>query len=260
MIRVIINADDLGKDAVVNAAIADALQKKRITSSTIMANSSTWEQVHKIVDANPQASFGVHLNLTEGRAMTDSPVLRKYGIVDNENCFTKRIQKLNSFPEELKNAVLQEWSAQVEKVKIIEGIPVSHVDGHHHVHTLPELVECLRSLLLIYGIQRVRRNYKLPEPLYSRINEAFSLVLHCKLNKLLWCAKLRRVVNTTDYFTSYELACYTIEKGVVIPNNCTIELMCHPGHKKYQKEIDLILSSFFQEKVGGVALVSYKEI
>ena len=63
MIRIIINADDLGKDSQVNDKISEALQNGFITSSTIMANIELWDEVHKIVDANPKASFGVHLNL-----------------------------------------------------------------------------------------------------------------------------------------------------------------------------------------------------
>lgn len=90
-VSIIINADDLGKNHIVNEAIREALSLGVITSSTIMANSSSWEEVHAIVDENPQASFGVHLNLTEGKALTASSVFHKMNIVDNDNCFTKRI-------------------------------------------------------------------------------------------------------------------------------------------------------------------------
>ena len=83
-VSIIINADDLGKSHIVNKAISEALSLRVITSSTIMANSSTWEEVHAIVKENTQASFGVHLNLTEGKALTDSMVFRQMNIVDNE--------------------------------------------------------------------------------------------------------------------------------------------------------------------------------
>ena len=92
MIRIIINADDLGKDSQVNDKISEALQNGYITSSTIMANTELWDEVHKIVDANPKASFGVHLNLTEGKALTKQPVFVERGVVDDNNCFTKKIR------------------------------------------------------------------------------------------------------------------------------------------------------------------------
>lgn len=91
-VSIIINADDLGKNHIVNEAIREALSLGVISSSTIMANSSSWEEVHAIVDENPQASFGVHLNLTEGKALTASSVFHQMNIVDNDNCFTKRIR------------------------------------------------------------------------------------------------------------------------------------------------------------------------
>ncbi|MBO7301461.1 MAG: ChbG/HpnK family deacetylase, partial [Bacteroidaceae bacterium] len=49
MIKIIINADDLGLSSKVNKAIGDALRKEVITSSTILANSNTWEEIHDIV-------------------------------------------------------------------------------------------------------------------------------------------------------------------------------------------------------------------
>ena len=131
-VSIIINADDLGKNHIVNEAIREALSLGVITSSTIMANSSSWEEVHAIVDENPQASFGVHLNLTEGKALTASSVFHQMNIVDNDNCFTKRIRNLKSFSPELLKAVYDEWDAQINKVNIVEEIAVTHFDGHHH--------------------------------------------------------------------------------------------------------------------------------
>ena len=137
-IKVIINADDLGYTKIVNENIAKAFENNLITSATIMANTEFWNEVEYIVAQNPNASFGVHLNLTKGPALTNSPILHKYGIVDDENCFTKKIQSIKFIPKELHKAIQQELEAQIELVKI-HNIPISHIDGHHHVHTINTL-------------------------------------------------------------------------------------------------------------------------
>lgn len=259
MIRVIINADDLGKDEITNNAISDALEKKLITSSTILANTNTWPQVHEIVKTNPQASFGVHLNLTEGKAMTENLIFHKYKIVDKDNCFTKQIQNQKYYPEELINAIFLEWNAQIEKIKTIEKVSVSHFDGHHHVHTIPELETVLIALLKKHNIKAVRRNYRLPQSFINCFNEAVSFILHKKAYRLLWRKKLKNI-KTTDYFDSYKDFVTKINKEFVLPKECTIELMCHPGHEKYVEEDELMNEGCLGQRLPSILLISYKEL
>ena len=152
MLRFIINADDLGKDHSVNNAIGQALAAGVISSSSIMANSDSWDEVHKIVEQNPHASFGVHLNLTEGKALTENPVLFQNGIVDENNCFTKKVRSLSNYTNDILLAIKNEWLAQISKVIEIEGIKVSHVDGHHHIHTFYPFYDILIDCLNHYGI------------------------------------------------------------------------------------------------------------
>ncbi|MGM9859816.1 MAG: ChbG/HpnK family deacetylase, partial [Muribaculaceae bacterium] len=162
MIKVIINADDLGKSSEVNKAIGNALDHRLITSSTILANSITWEEVHAIVDRNPQASFGVHLNLTEGRALTSNPTLKVAGIVDENNVFTKNVRNLPFYSNDLLEAIKNEWDAQLDKVINIERIHATHIDGHHHIHTFFPFRFILIELLRKYELTKVRNRYNFP--------------------------------------------------------------------------------------------------
>lgn len=109
--KCIINADDLGLSQGVNDAILDALSRGIITSSTILANTTLWDDVCEIARSFPSASFGVYLNLTQGLAITDSDVLRKYGIVDGNNCFTCEIKKVRSLQNDLFTALVNELDA-----------------------------------------------------------------------------------------------------------------------------------------------------
>lgn len=82
----------------------------------------------------------------------NKPILEDVGSLTDENgFFFKRITK-----EVLDNInldeVYREFCAQIEKVKN-SGIEITHLDSHHHVHTIP----CLEGV-----IKKIVEKYKLP--------------------------------------------------------------------------------------------------
>lgn len=283
MIQIIINADDLGKSHEVNVAIAEAFDKKHISSSTILANSQTWDEIHQIVTCNPQASFGIHLNLTEGRAMTNSAILKKYEIVDENNCFTKKSKTIEIVPEELKNAIFNEWDAQLRKVIIEEKIRISHIDGHHHIHARSQYLEILLEILKKYDITKVRNRY---ETTYStprtilnqlitflavipgiygyiaraRTNNSIIQYIQTLLENNKWRSRVSKVASITDYFNSYESQIILCKSGKIIPQGKTIELMCHPGHLDYSHEYKLIEQNTISKYVDNLNFINYTDI
>lgn len=282
-IKIIINADDLGKDHTVNEAISEAFALHAISSSTIMANSTTWDDVHRIVDENWQASFGVHLNLTEGDAMTDNEVFHRLNVVDANNTFNKNIRKIKYPSEELLNAVYNEWDAQIDKVLNVEKINVSHFDGHHHIHSDFAFRKILISLCKKYGIHSVRNRYT--SPIYgmryaiNKMMDALAVVpyvpdlvncmkplgkpfayMHSVMDSECWRREVNKVVLTTDYFDAYETVCGNLEKGVLYPAECTIELMCHPGHPGYAKEYEMIKAYAINKYLSNYKLIGYNSL
>lgn len=280
MAKVIINADDLGKNSNVNKAIAKAFSDGVISSATIMANSDTWDEVHQIINQNPHASFGVHLNLTEGKALTESHVLVQSGIVDENNCFTKKVRNLSVYTPEILQAVKDEWLSQLRKVIGIEGIKVSHVDGHHHIHTFYPFYEIFIDCLKYYGISKNRNRYNFPLNYLSTIeygiigsmhnsdtlfdilkrlkskNSRFNAIYNIIENER-WRKQIAPNRITTTYFDSYEHFCRQVkfmsEKEVVV------ELMCHPGHPAFEAEYSAITNHQL-EKLIAFKLISYKEL
>lgn len=280
--RVIINADDLGKSSEVNEAIGSALDAGLITSSTVLANSTTWDDIHMIVTENPQASFGIHLNLTEGCALTNNPIFSQFGIVDENNVFTGKARNLPSYPIELLDAIKNEWDAQLTKVIIEEGISVSHIDGHHHIHTFYPFRYVLVDLLKKYGITKIRNRYKYPNTVIKNIANAvcqamsisdmvFSTFERKKNNKGLfsmvcssmenarWRKFLSQYVLMPEYFDSYE---HFIDRVKLLNSNksATIELMCHPGHSLYEKEMTMIRDFAISCLRQEIKYINYNEI
>lgn len=292
MVKVIINADDLGLSSKVNKAIGDALKNGFITSSTILANSNTWEEIHEIVKNNKNASFGIHLNLTQGDAITQNCILQKYGITDKDNRFTNWRNNTICFTEELLQAIFEEWDAQVNRVINEQNIPISHIDGHHHIHTLDVLQPCLMRLTKKYGIKAVRNKYVKPlsfifkkknKPLpnssfkvkpttenkevkqnrqhtQKNIVQKVINIFKTKLQQIKWTREVKKNLVTTDYFDSYENIYKDICNGCTLPKNCTIELMCHPGHEKYESEYSLIETKALQKGTANIELINYKDL
>ena len=261
MIKVIINADDLGLNPVVNKAIDDAMTNHQISSSTILANSDYWSEIHQIVEKHPDCSFGVHLNLTEGKALTNSAVLRKYGIVDEDNCFTKKIKGCKSFPSELKEAVYSEWDAQIKKVAVTENIKFSHIDGHHHVHAIRDLSDILIKVIQKYKVPAVRCAYRKPAIFFYSQHYRFAnpIVWVNYIRMLNWCGGIKNYTRMVSFFDSYETVCQDVRNGMSYPDGCIVELMCHPGHTSYKKEFDMIINKELDGLVD-MNLISYKDI
>src|ERR1700760_2157932 len=64
--RLIINADDFGLTPGVNRAIAELHQARALTSATLMATGSAFDDAVAIAHANPALGVGCHIVLTDG--------------------------------------------------------------------------------------------------------------------------------------------------------------------------------------------------
>ena len=248
MIRLIVNADDLGMNHRVNIAIEKEIREGNISSSTIMANADGFDEAVRLSQNYPQISFGVHLTLDEFRPVTNNRLFYDCGIVDSETgCFVKgKIWQIN-IDDDLKKAIRQEWSAQIKKVKEA-GIPVSHVDSHHHVHTIPALKDILLEVLAENGITKARScNCGSWKELFhgwrhfnggSLIKESIYLLLrHQRLNdRRDWICYVGKVIRLTDDFCSVTSFLFNENYYKKYCDNDCIELECHPGHVNYQNE------------------------
>jgi hopanoid biosynthesis associated protein HpnK len=165
----IVTADDLGLTRRVNEAIAKAYRDGIVTTASLMANGGAFESAASIVNDNRDLDVGLHLNLTEG-----SPAVahRKIPSLADDGGF------LYHHPFELMTAIFRrrvlisdlesEIRGQIEKV-LAAGIRISHVDGHKHVHVLPQVLQLVCRIAPDYGINAVRSTRERTPKLYSLI-------------------------------------------------------------------------------------------
>jgi predicted glycoside hydrolase/deacetylase ChbG (UPF0249 family) len=159
MTHVVVNADDLGIAHGVNAAIARAFRTGILTSASVMANMPAFrDAVETVITPNPRLGIGIHLILTSGPCVAeprDVPLL-----VDSQGTFRHGFFEIRRLVRGAARAVAlaqieRELRAQCEKV-LAAGISVDHVDGHRHVHMIPEIWRIVVRLSAEYGWPYVR--------------------------------------------------------------------------------------------------------
>jgi chitin disaccharide deacetylase len=147
--RFILNADDMGHRAEVDAAIRVGLQQGWLTSVSVMATGPTFRDAVSLLAEHPGVSVGVHLDLSEHRPLTPVPSLRAW-LTDGRFGPACRGATAAELPD-----VRDEWSAQVQAV-VDTGLQPDHLDSHQHLHYQPVLLRALQSVRRRFGIVGVR--------------------------------------------------------------------------------------------------------
>lgn len=249
-VRIIINADDFGASREVNNAISELMSQGKITSASILANSPEYKRAVEITKLYPECSFGVHLNLTEHRPLTKDNAFRP--ILNQEGNFNGNIRNVK-ISSALRKAIFREWCAQIETVSL-DGIEISHVDSHHHIHTIPKLFLILKRIQKKYKIFKVRNTMNI----YSNNTRPASYKLICL--KKIWIIALKYYYPTkiTSGFTSLQVFLESLKYSSQSHRN--VELMVHPGHPGYAEETALLHGSWMKQLPFDVELINYKSL
>ena len=267
--QVIVHADDFGETVEITRGICVAIEAGAVTSTTILANMpGTEDALHRAPALAASASFGVHLNLCEGRPLTQC-----HSLLDANGCFLSK-RKLfqqsvigNLVPAELE----AEISAQIACVRDAR-IRISHVDGHKHLHQLPMVAAAVAKVVPRFGIERVRVTR------LARVQAVFQPATLVR-ELLAWKAagtfrrarlrSPRRVVDLQRLMRQGDRP----EAGALLRDaKGVVELFCHPGTAladiekpgscQRHAELEYLLSEGFRQvlDLGDVQLVSYWEI
>lgn len=151
--KVINNADDYGYSNAINYGIIDSYKEGALTSTTIMAGMPGFDHAVMLAKQNPGLGIGVHLTLTCGK-----PLLNSHKTLVDE---TGNFKKLSFYKDETtvidQQEVYDEWKSQIEKV-LAAGIKPTHLDSHHHSHTLKNNTQTIIQLAKEYNLP-VRKSF-----------------------------------------------------------------------------------------------------
>lgn len=146
MTKIIINADDFGYCEAVNYGIISAHNNGIVRSTSMMANMPGVEHGVGLLKENKTLNCGVHMTLSCGRPLLSN--LKT--IVDKDGFFIRRIT--DEIIEKIDyDEIYRELCAQIDRVKGL-GIDISHLDSHHHIHTLVSLKPVIEKIVTKYNL------------------------------------------------------------------------------------------------------------
>lgn len=180
---VIVNADDFGYDDAANRGVVEAFERGLASSTTLMANQPGFDEAVELAHERGLGShLGVHLVLTKGVPLTD-PIRRVARFCDADGSFRSWRADTHFWhvtrPE--RDALLRELTAQVERVRSA-GLPVTHLDSHHHAHNEWAIAGCTVAVARALGVPRVRvaRNCG---PAIGRASSLYKATLNRRLRR-----------------------------------------------------------------------------
>jgi chitin disaccharide deacetylase len=245
MKQLIVNSDDFGMTHGVNRAIAECHRNGIVTSATIMANCSFFDDAVALAKQIPSLAIGVHLNLSQETPVS-SPAEIPTLVNSRRELFLKPhrlLHRIASKKVRLREVEF-EMRAQIRRV-FDAGISPDHLDGHMHVHVVPGVREIVIKLAREFGVTAVRcpiefsaQGSRRPrESIRARGGRAARRVVAGgisyfarRFKPLLDKAALRYPAHFigNNYVGAFDLAAIR-EILESLPEGLT-ELMCHPGY------------------------------
>ncbi|NXY14510.1 YDJC deacetylase, partial [Atrichornis clamosus] len=155
-VKLIVTGDDFGYCPRRNQGIVDCFLAGAISNVSLLVNGSAAADAVKLA-RRYNIPIGLHANLSEGSPVcevlkTNSSLLNQDGFFHGKMGFRTALSKglLNM------SEVKQELKAQVERFRELTGHLPPHMDGHQHVHVLPEVRHVFAEVLEEYGIKYTR--------------------------------------------------------------------------------------------------------
>lgn len=265
----IVHADDFGETAEITAGICRSIEAGVVTSTSIMANMPMTQcALQRVRSLAERASFGVHLNLCEGRPLTPGLTLvGADGEFHGKRTLIERAMLGKLSMRELETEIV----AQIALVRDA-GVSISHVDGHKHLHQLPLVSAVVAKVLPRFDISRVRlmrTGSLLPSHKFAA---ALRELAAWRAARVFGRAGLRSPVRAVDLVQILPGGRPSRSSVALADPHGPVELCCHPalagdaGGKSSShlrpEELEYLLSDRFRQllRSSRIRLVSYWQV
>ncbi|AYE35129.1 chitin disaccharide deacetylase [Clostridium septicum] len=244
--KLIVNSDDFGISKSVTLGIIEAHKNGVVTSTTLMCNMENAKEAVELSREFKDLGVGIHLVLTAGYPLAKGVS----SLIDESGKFLKidKIREVAKIED-----IRKEFKCQMEKF-LSFGIKPTHIDTHHHVHSIPKVLEVVKELAL---------EYNLPIRILENERESIS-----------------REIKGVDKFVGsfYDNENITVENFIdILEKNKDVkvlEIMCHPGYlddyilnnSSYSiqrtKELKTLTNNKIKEYINKnkIDLINYKNI
>ncbi|NXC97874.1 YDJC deacetylase, partial [Certhia familiaris] len=247
-VKLIVTGDDFGYCPRRNQGIVDCFLAGAISNVSLLVNGSAAADAAKLA-RRYNIPIGLHANLSEGSPVcevlkTNSSLLNQDGFFHGKMGFRTALSKglLNM------SEVKQELKAQVELFHELTGHLPPHMDGHQHVHVLPEVRHVFAEVLEEYGIKYTRVPIEpglhncdwIPPSLmdfYLGVEEdSFNTVDVFTKHGIRWpdiyigLSTMGRNMSVSSIRSALDSAVLQLTAKAPQSSTVTIELMVHPGY------------------------------
>ena len=152
----IINGDDFGLSQSVNQAIIESHEQGILTSTSLMVSAPAWAEAVNLAQNYPDLGVGLHLVLVCGQSVLSYEQIPH--LVDRRGNFLNDPVKAGltyQFNKAARQELALEIRAQLEKFQAT-GLPMSHLDGHLHLHAHPVVLGIIKDLATEFSIKVIR--------------------------------------------------------------------------------------------------------
>jgi chitin disaccharide deacetylase len=154
--RLVVTADDLGLSAAVNAAIARAHREGVLTAASLMVTGEAAAEAVALARATPTLAVGLHLVLADGRPALPAGELPHLAGPDGRLQRDPARAGLRwTTSAAARRELARELEAQFARFAAT-GLPLSHVDGHHHLHVHPAAFPVVAALAARHRARALR--------------------------------------------------------------------------------------------------------
>jgi predicted glycoside hydrolase/deacetylase ChbG (UPF0249 family) len=276
---IILCADDFALSEGVSRGIVELLQRGRLSAVSCMTASPLWpDHAHRLGRLAAAADIGLHLTLTDLRPLTRSLRLAPSRRLPPLGRLLRSALSRRLDPEEIRREV----RAQLDAFMTVRGTPPDFVDGHKHVHLLPQVRGAVVEVVAdVCGRGRtyLRDGWEPPTAIVAR-GVAIPKALAIALLAFGFGTRARRAgIPTNDSFRGVadfrpdsEAARHRFRRFLRGGGRIPL-IMCHPGHvdarlrevdpvtELRQMEFDYFASQVFLEDLAeaGCRLARFAE-
>ncbi|MDP3790766.1 MAG: ChbG/HpnK family deacetylase [Candidatus Omnitrophota bacterium] len=219
----IVTADDLGLTKSINEGIAKACKEGIVTSVSVIPTGEAFDDAVETIKGLSFKGVGAHLALSETKPLLSSSKFYKnhnglffsllLGIVKQQDIYT-------------------ELKAQLELLRS-KGLDITHINGHEHIHLIPQILDIFIQLAKEYGIPAIRfpRGDVRPKGILSKENYK-SFVLNSFARGIENKIKTSGLFHTDFFMGLIDAGNLNIEKIKMMLENLkdgVTEIVTHPG-------------------------------
>ncbi len=156
----VVTADDFGLSVPVNEAVEEAHRRGILTAASLMVAAPAAEDAIRRARRLPGLGVGLHLTLVAGPPMLPPEAIPDLVTAEGRlSRETLRIGVRIAVRPSARRHAVAEIRAQFEAFRRT-GLPLDHVDGHHHFHEHPVVFAEILRLAPEFGVPAVRVPYE----------------------------------------------------------------------------------------------------